>query len=489
MLSHRLRPIDLLYLHCFPAFVEAAFPIVYPGKTLHDGWHLRAVCRYLQDMFEGRKPQNLVLNLPPRSLKTFIVSICFPAWCLIRDPSLSIIVATYGDDLSRKVGRQFRELMESELVIRLSNGNLADVPKSSETEYETPQSGGRFATSEGGVLTGRGADILITDDPMKADDAYSETARRRTRDWYMTAAHSRRNRPAKAIMIVSMQRLHVDDLSGTLLERGWPGLAIPSIAIDEGKFDLGGGVWHKRMPGDLLQNGWDSLQHFEEIKTTAGSHVFSAQWQQQPLPEEGTIVKRAWMKPYKSPPPLEQFSHIYVVCDPAGAAGSNNDFTAIVVAGVIDRDVYVLEVSRGHWECLEISRRMIATAENWRATQVIIETTGQGESVRQEIARGARFDIKGITQSRNKLDRLWRVIGRFEAGRVKLPHEAEWLADFDAELFGFPNGRYDDQVDALVMALEDLAEWESHRTEIPTVVLYVPECENRFSMERFTNRG
>jgi predicted phage terminase large subunit-like protein len=481
--------IDLVYRNYFPAFVHQAFKVVYSGRCLEPSWHVDVVCGHLQAIAEGRRPRKLVLNMPPRSLKTFLVSVCYPAWLLLRTPTLEIVVASYADEFSRKPARQFRTLMESPLMNRLSRGALAIPLKSTENEYETPQSGGRFATSVGGTLTGRGADFLIIDDPMKADDAHSEAARRSVDDWFNTAAHSRRNRPGSSVMIVCMQRLHMADLAGSLLEKGWPGLAFPAIADARTEYDNGTGTIHVREAGMLLQPQRDSLEELEATRRQIGTYNYTAQYQQNPAPAEGNIVRREWLRQYNELPALDSFKHVYVACDPAGKDGEKNDYTALVVAGVEDRDLYVLEVTRGHWDCLEIKRRIEALATNWRATQIIIETTGLGEAVRQEIARENHHDSLGVQPKLDKITRLQRTIARFEGGHIHLPADASWLPEFEAELLGFPGVRYDDQVDATILILEDLAEREQYETPIHGIVLPDMSCPNPFSRRRFEYAG
>lgn len=281
----------------------------------------------------------------------------------------------------------------------------------------------------------------------------------------------------------------MDDLAGALMEQGWPALVLPAIADQDADFDLGGGVFHHRSKGDLLQDGWDSLEDLEHVRRTAGSHVFSAQYQQQPLPPEGNMVKCDWLKTYKSAPKLGECRHVYLACDPSGAVGSNNDYTAIVVAAVAERKVHLLEVRRGHWECLEISRHLREMADHWKPTQIMIETTGMGEAVRQLIDRTHKYDIRGIQQKIDKITRLSRVIARFESNQVLLPREADWLDDFMKEILAFPNGRNDDQVDALLMVLEDLSKREQSEDSIPSIVFPDMWRENPFSADRFTNHG
>ena len=172
-----------------------------------------------------------MINLPPRSLKSFLVSIAWVAWMLGRNPSLEIVCASYSEDLAHKFSRDCRVLMESRFYKRVFRTRL-NPRKSSESEFETTKRGSRLATSIGATLTGRGADIFIIDDPTKANDAHSEVALEAANEWFRTTALNRRNNPAKTLMLVVQQRLHTNDLSGTLIERGWPKLVMPAIATE-----------------------------------------------------------------------------------------------------------------------------------------------------------------------------------------------------------------------------------------------------------------
>jgi len=373
---------DIVYRTLFAAFVYRAFSIVYPGTPFQPNWHVDVLCEYLQAMVEGRKPSHLVVNQPPRSLKTFIIAVALPTWILIRRPSFKTIVACYGDDIARDASRNFRRLVESDFVQRLSLGTFSDPTKFTENEFETQQSGGRFATSVGGTLTGRGADLLIVDDPIKAEDAYSENARDNAQRWFDGTALSRRNKPGETLCIVSMQRLHENDLAGYLIARKWDSLVFPLWDSVDREYDLGGGLTYYRPAGELLQPNRGDRRSYEQTQRQIGSAVFSAQYLQAPLPAEGNTVKRDWMRYYESPPDLGACKHVILACDPSAKAGSQNDYTAIAVLAVKDRDVYVLDVVRGHYESLQIVGRIRDLKSQYGTTINLIETTGMGESVR-----------------------------------------------------------------------------------------------------------
>src|SRR5437899_7922856 len=169
---------NAIYRTNFGAFTYRAFEAINPGQRLIDNWHIDAICYHLQRMVNGEERKRLVINLPPRTLKSFIVSVALPAWLLGRAPSTRIICASYSDELAAKFSRDCRALLETPFYKSVFSGTRLNPKKASEAEFETTKRGSRLATSVGGTLTGRGGGVLIVDDPIQANDAESEVARR-----------------------------------------------------------------------------------------------------------------------------------------------------------------------------------------------------------------------------------------------------------------------------------------------------------------------
>jgi predicted phage terminase large subunit-like protein len=397
--------------------------------------------------------KHLVINLPPRSLKSFLVSIAWVAWMLGRNPNLEIICASYSEHLAHKFSRDCRVLMESRFYKRVFRTRL-NPRKSTETEFETTKRGSRLATSIGATLTGRGADIFIIDDPTKSNDTHSEVALEAANDWFRSTALNRRNNPAKTLMLVVQQRLHTNDLSGLLIEHGWPSLVMPAIATEAQDYAIADGEVYHRPAKELLQPDWDSLSELETTKAEIGSRNFAAQYQQNPTPPEGNIINGSWLRRYDSIPPRNKFRSVVLSCDPAGKTGIKNDYTAITVFGIDAKELYLRHVERGHWPVLEMQRRITALASRWDVTHVIVEDTASGMGLVQLLQEQTQLPVIGQRPTDDKETRLRRHEGRFEAGRILLPTEASWLADFENELLAFPSGRYDDQVDALLLFLD-----------------------------------
>jgi predicted phage terminase large subunit-like protein len=174
------------------------------------------------------------------------------------------------------------------------------------------------------------------------------------------------------------------------------------------------------------------------------------------------MIKAAWLGRYDAAPDRKSFQRVVLTCDPAGKAGVHNDYTAITVAGVQKQALYVLDVSRGHWTVMQMLERIIELAAQWQIDLVIVEDTSSGMGLIQLLKEQTRLNVVGRKPDTDKVTRMSRQQGRFEAGRIVLPTEALWLADFASELLAFPGGRYDDKVDALLLFLEWFAQNEQY---------------------------
>jgi predicted phage terminase large subunit-like protein len=451
--------VDVVYRTSFGAFVFRVFEFVNSGRKLMYNWHIDCICYRLEQMVEGRCNNRLVVNLPPRSLKSYIISVFLVAWLLGRDPTLRIICASYAEDLAAKFSRDCRTLMETKFYKRLFPRTRLNPKKATETEFETTRGGFRLATSIGGGLTGRGCDVLIIDDPIKAGDANSEVARQSANDWLTNTAMSRLDYPSKGLIIVTMQRLHPEDLSGTLIEAGWPKLVIPAIATEPTTYALGPDEFYHRPIGEALLADRISVEDLNKLKEDMGSRNFAAQYQQDPMPLEGDWIKVEWLVRY-SLPAQTKFDRVVLSCDPAAKSGATNDYTALVVAGVIGNEIYILDVARDHWTVMQVIQHVIERAGRWNADLVIVEDTAMGPSLIQLLREQPNLNVIKRQPKGDKKQRMCGQLGKFEAGRVLLPVEGLWLADFEKELLSFPNGKYDDQVDALMQVLEW---WSPHR--------------------------
>jgi hypothetical protein len=253
------------------SFIERAFYEVNPQTRMLWAPHIELIAARLEACRIG-EINRLIINLPPRQLKSHCASIAFPAWYLGHHPAVHIICASYGQDLADKFARDCRRVMASGWYRRLFPTRLAD--RQPVDDFATTEQGTRMATSVGGVLTGRGADLIVIDDPLKPDEALSESRRNAVNEWYDHTLLSRLNDKERGCIIIIMQRLHQDDLVGHVLEQeDWEILSFPAIAErDEVYQILGplGGRLFKREIGDILHPERESAATLAHIRQTIG---------------------------------------------------------------------------------------------------------------------------------------------------------------------------------------------------------------------------
>lgn len=209
------RLLQALLRNDFRAFVEKVFMTLTPGQTFIRSWHLEAIAYQLERVRRG-EIKRLIINMPPRSLKSIMASVAFPAFILGLDPSRRIICASYSGELAKKHSNDFRAVLESGWYRSTFPGTRVGLFKNSEIEIELTARGFRLAASVGGTLTGRGGDIIIIDDPLKPDDAFSETKRSGANQWFTNTLLSRLDDKRTGAIIVVMQRVHMDDMTGFL---------------------------------------------------------------------------------------------------------------------------------------------------------------------------------------------------------------------------------------------------------------------------------
>src|SRR5712671_1084986 len=281
-------------------FAQRCFAELNPQAAFATNWHLEVIAAALTAVREGRI-RRLIINLPPRHLKSLLASIAFPAWCLGLDPSAQILCVSYAQDLADKLARDCRSIMMSPWYRKIFPTRLAP-HRHAVQEFITTRQGYRLATSTGGVLTGRGADLILIDDPSKPEEALSEARRNATNEWFLNTLYSRLNDKCHGAIVIIMQRLHEDDLVGHVLEQeAWEVLSFPAIAeADEvHRIETIWGPRHfTRRHGEALHPAREPLATLDRIRRTIGEYNFAGQYQQSPAPLGGGLVKAEWFKRY-----------------------------------------------------------------------------------------------------------------------------------------------------------------------------------------------
>jgi hypothetical protein len=294
----RLR--DAIIRTNFSTFVQKVFETLSPSATYSHSWHIDAMCHQLERVRRG-EIKRLIINVPPRSLKSTVCSIAFPAYLLGHNPAQRVICLSYGYDLAVKLGIDCRQVMNASWYRRIFPATEISRIKNTETEFTTLQYGYRISSSIEGSLTGRGGDIIVLDDPIKPIDALSDIKRERVNNAFFNTILSRLDDKQTGAIIVVMQRLHENDLVGRLLRDSpekWTVLSLAAIAEQDEQIDVGQGKPHVRRRGDVLVPEREPRPIVELLRTQLGQVVFSAQYQQCPIPREGAMIKRSWIRRY-----------------------------------------------------------------------------------------------------------------------------------------------------------------------------------------------
>ena len=446
---------DLLR-HDLCAFIHRSFRELNSQTRFLGNWHIEVLAAKLEEVRRGHC-KRLIINVPPRHLKSHATSIAFPAWVLGHEPAKQILCVTYAQDLSDKFARDSRTLMTSPFYeglfcTRLSKGREAV------SEYETTDGGYRLSTSIGGVLTGRGADLIIVDDALKADDALSESRRRSVNEWYDNTLRSRLNSQEMGAIILVMQRLHADDLVAHVQKHeSWDVLSFPAIAEQDETYDFSTPYGRKRIHrknGEALHPALLSLAALESQRSAMTEYNFTAQYQQNPQPPSGVIVKRGWLKFYGPNDKPEKFDQIIQSWDTANMDTELSNYSVCTTWGWKKPHMFLLDVYRRKVEFPDLKRAVRELAALHRANIVLVEDKASGSSLIQEL-RSEHFSLVQAAPAidGDKVMRLRAQTAKIEGGFVLFPKEAHWLETYLLELVTFPNSKNDDQVDSTVFAL------------------------------------
>lgn len=448
------RIVDDLCRRDFRSFAIRAFPVL-EGGTLELSPHIDIICRLLEKVHRTEVRRSLVC-IPPRYLKTYLISIAYTAWLLGKNPRARIICASYAASLAEKFSADTLKLMRSPFYRRVFPGTNLDPKQQSKTEIGTTAGGYRLATSVGGTVTGRGAHIIIVDDPLKANEAHSPTARETCINWFNSTIHSRFDHPKKGKVIVVAQRLHAEDLPGHLIATGgWEELILPAINPKPQVYDIvAGGQKALLATGRILQPSRHDKEDLEQLRKEMGEHDFEAQFNQRPLPPGGTIFKNAWVKRYEQRPGRTKTEAIIQSWDTAYQGDETNAYSVCTTWAKCPDGYHLLDVWRDRPNFPDLLKQVKAQKDKWKADLVIVEKKASGISLIETInEKGIQPWLMHLEPEKGKVERAQQQTVKFEQGRVWLPAHAPWLALYEAELFQFPHCKFDDQVDSTVQLL------------------------------------
>lgn len=431
----------------FLTFIQKAFEVLNPGQTYYPNWHIDTMAYHLQQAAAG-KIKRLIINLPPRHLKSLVASVALPAWILGRDPAKRIICVSYAQELARKLGLDCHQVVENEFYQKVFPGMHLSEKPNTDQEFATTKNGFRLATSIGGTLTGRGGNMIIIDDPLKPQDALSDSERMKVNEWYSNTLLSRLDNKSEGVIIIVMQRLHPEDLVGHVARLDdWTFVNIPAVAELEEEHILDSGVKYVRKAGEVIDPAREPIVVIDRLRRGLSEQVFAAQYQQNPIPAGGRLIKWEWFKRYEKTP--ERFDFIAQSWDTASGTEKTNDYSVCTTWGVLGFDFYLLDVFRERLAYPDLRDRAIQLKKYWKADAVLIEKTGIGLGLSAEMDRANVSGVFAQTPKQGKLVRVTEQTSVLADGHVFLPLAARWLKDFKDEATEFPQGRHDDQVDSM----------------------------------------
>jgi predicted phage terminase large subunit-like protein len=461
----------------FGEFVRQAWPIVEPSTPFVPGWHIDAIIEHLEAVSKGQI-RNLLINVPPRHMKSLLVSVLWPAWEWIRWPERRFLYSSYGAQLSIRDSLKCRRLIDSPWYQeRWADRYALTGDQNTKGRFENDRSGYRLSTSVGGAATGEGGDRVVCDDPHNVQEAESDSVRKGTIDWFDVVMSTRVNDPKTAAKVVVMQRCHQQDLSGHLLEQGgWEHLCLPAEYEGSRAVSSIGFTDPRQEHGELLWPERFGPAEIESLKVTLGSYAAAGQLQQRPSPAGGGIFKRHWFRFWQPPganlPPVlvrypdgtqqsvmaVEIGTVEEAIQSWDCAFKDLDTSDYVVGQVWGRNgarYLLLDQVRARMDFPETVKAVHRLSAAWNgAVAKLIEDKANGSAVIQTLINQLPGIIP-VNPEGGKIARATAVSPLVEAGNVYLPHPMRepWVNDFIEECAAFPNGAHDDQVDAMTQAL------------------------------------
>ena len=422
------------------------------------GWVHKDICarleRFMRDVEDGKNPR-LMLQMPPRHGKSMIASQEFPAWMLGHHPNWELIVCSYAESLALDFSRVVRERMRDPEFHTLFPTTLLDKDNQNAQGWKLTSKGGFLPAGVGGPITGKGAHVLIIDDPIKnSQEAESDTTRSSIMRWYETTAYTRLA-PGGGVLVIQT-RWHLDDLSGRLETDMMEGngdifevVRYPAIAVEDERY---------RKKGDPLHEARYNHAQLAMIRKAVGDRTWAALYQQNPVPDEGAQFQRSMVKYYRQEDLPKELTNVTAWDLAIGQKEINDKTVGMTWGKSLVGDYYFLDCRRGHFDSFEIVNEICDNYEKHKPYTVAIEKDKVALAVGpllDTVIADRELSALHITELRpmqegNKVKRARTLQGLMRRGQVWLPHpdEADWVDEFVTELLQFPYGRRDDHVDA-----------------------------------------
>lgn len=454
-------PLEAISNYSFQAFTYLAFKQIEPQTTFLPNWHFNLLCEYMLAAMKGDITR-LIINIPPRYMKSTICSVAAPAWLLKENPANKVIVTSFSQELAVSHHINTRVVMNSEWYKR-EFPHVQFAPDQNTTKkFRTTQEGHRIGTSVGVNIVGQGGNFIVIDDPHNPAEMRSPAARLKAQIYFEQSLYLRLNDKKKGVIVLVMQRMHEDDLTGYLMRKGgWECVKIPGIETEAKTYSFGGVEYHRKA-GELLHPAREGEKEMADNKRAMGSFAFAGQYQQEPAPEGGGVFKLKWFGRYGVQPQ----NHTLVVqsWDTGIKTGDSHDYSVCTTWKVANNKYYLVDVFRDRLEYPDLKRQSINLFQKFNPNVVLIEDKASGQALLQDLKRETTMPVIAMMPDGDKLVRASRHSAKVEAGLVEIPSYSAWLPDFENEVSLFDNATHDDQVDSMTQFLE----YVSNRTVAAT---------------------
>lgn len=451
-----------LALKKFSEFIKQAWHVVEPAYELKWNWHIEAIADHLQAVHEG-KISRLIINIPFRCSKSTICSILFPAWVWANTPSRKIISTSYDEALALRDSWAMRSLINSEWFKDLTDFSIEIRDDQCSKRFFANNHGGhRLARGILSGATGHTAELLIADDPMNGKKVFSDQERQSVIDSFNNQFMTRLSPPGKGAVVIVMQRLHHQDLSGVFLENPkWDRLIIPMEwdGQNRSRTQLNW-VDPRKEIGELMFPEYFTREAVDEYKSgrtdmgMSAAQFVASQLQQNPVATEGSIIKNEWIRFYDELPHVKRWTWSW---DTAFKTGQLNDYSVGTLWAECEDGFYLVDLVRKKIEYTALKGLIKSCYDAQPASEVIVEDKATGQSLVQDLRRFTNLPVIPVIPGRDmpgsKEERLNFIAGRFESGKVKIPSNATWKLIFIQELTEFGYQPHDDIVDSTTQYL------------------------------------
>lgn len=448
----------------FKEFIPKAWSIVEPATNFITNWHIDALADHLEAV-SSRQIQDLLITIAPRSGKSLITSVFWPAWVWTFEPGEKFLCASYSSELSIEHSIYTRRIIQSDWYQKNWGALFRIVSDQNRKSYfQNDRSGYRHATSVGGIGTGFGGSTIIVDDPHNVKEAPSKAKREDVIKWWSQSMSTRLNNPQTGCRVVIQQRCHMNDLAGHIIQQGgnWVHLNIPAEYNPRKQTTTVIG-WSdpREIEGELLWPMVYGKKELAKIKTELGGYGYNCQYQQEPSALTGGLIDRGWWKFYdasdipKTPDGRWDFDNIIASWDLTFKSTDASDYVVGQVWGTVGANRFLLDQIRKKLTFPETIRHIKHFNDKWLPTATYVEDKANGPAVisvlRTEIPGLIAIDPQG-----DKAARIQAVSPQIEAGNVLLPRMASWVDDYIEEFAAATadgGGQYWDQIDATSQAL------------------------------------